>query len=115
MAQGERLALTRRRASWFLLLTVPLAGVASFYLLVVTTIAWCGISGCSGGGYGLVSDPDEVLATLASVFAGLLWFAALAIPPWLRPARSRLLLAALVGVALAVVVLLWGTAGFARA
>lgn len=35
--------LSKRKASWWLLLTIPVAVVCSYVLLFVTTLAWCGV------------------------------------------------------------------------
>src|SRR5690554_4483936 len=93
--RGIRLA--RRKASWFLLLTIPVAVVGSALLLGFTSFSWCGISGCSGGGFGRIPEPSLAGALVFSGLAGLLWFAALAAVPWLTPRWARCALAAILG------------------
>jgi hypothetical protein len=100
--------------TWLLLLTVPVALLGSAFLLFVTTLPWCGVSGCSGGGFGRVSEPDAVLAVASGVAAALLWFCAIGLVPWLAPQRMRLVLAAVLGSAAGLLVLFVGTAGFIR-
>lgn len=103
------------RWAWLLIVTVPVACWLSVYLLVGITLGWCGISGCSGGGYGLTSDPDEFFSLTCAAIAAALWFAALAGPPWIRPPRRRLLVAGVAAVGLATLMLVSGTGGFVRA
>lgn len=111
---GGGVHLTRRRASWWLALTVPMAMVVSYVLLIVITLAWCGVSGCSGGGFGRVSDPEEWLAIGSALAAAVLWFGAIGAVPWLAPRRARLLIAAVAGITVGVLMLVVGTAGFIR-
>lgn len=110
----KRVHLTRVGASWWLLLTVPLALMLSYFLLIIITLAWCGVSGCSGGGFGRVSDPDEVLAIGASLVSGVIWFGAIGAVPWLGPRRARLVVAAIIALVIALLMLLVGTGGFIR-
>lgn len=100
------------RWAWLLLATVPLAVGASFFLVFGIVLAWCGVSGCSGGGFGRTSDPDEVLAFTATGLAALIWFAALAAPPWIHPARIRFPIAGVAAVVIAALLLAYGTDGF---
>ncbi|MFL0410562.1 hypothetical protein [Microbacterium paludicola] len=113
MTEGTRPRVTRW--AFALLATVPVALFASMYLVAGITIGWCGISGCSGGGYGLTSDPSEFFTFGCAALAALLWLAALALPPWLLPTRLRMIVAAIVALVLALAMLLIGTSGFARA
>lgn len=108
----DRVRLTRRRANLWLLLTIPLALVISWFMLVITTLSWCGVSGCSGGGFGRVSDPSAGFAITASLLAGVMWFGALGTVPWLEPRRARLIIAVLVGISVCALVLVTGTAWF---
>lgn len=110
--QSEPIELGKKPKPWFLLLTIPLAFIGTYIMLVVTEIAWCGVSGCSGGGFGRISDPSVGIAVGASVIAGVFWFVALAVPPWQRSTRVRLVVAISVGVFMAFMVLLWGTSWF---
>ncbi len=62
-----------------------IAVVAVFVDLVailVAKIARCGVSGCSGGGFGVSSDPGVVV--VAIIVAGLVTGALLVVVPWHR-------------------------------
>lgn len=103
-----------RRWAWHLLWVLPITAAVHFFALFWMTLVWCGVSGCSGGGFGRISDP-----WLGGVLAGgglvaLVWFAAVAGLPWHRSHRIRLITAAAVGVGLAVVSMLWATSFFIR-
>lgn len=113
MTEGTRPRVTRW--AWALIATLAAAFLISTYLIAFIAIGWCGISGCSGGGYGLTSDPDELIVFGFAALGGLVWFAALALPPWLLPTRLRMLVAAVSALVLAVAMLLLGTSGFVRA
>ncbi|GAB3705129.1 hypothetical protein [Mariniluteicoccus flavus] len=81
---------------WWLLLTVPLAALASAVPLFMSWINLCGISGCSGGGYGVSYGPEPIswlLNALIGVFFGL----AVGLLPWGRP-RPRLIAGAVIAV-----------------
>lgn len=110
----EAPGIFRRKASWFLALTIPVAILGTGILLAFTIFSWCGISGCSGGGFGRIPDPSLAGAVLFSGIAGLLWFSALAAVPWLTPRWLRFTISAVVGIVAAVLVLLTGTDGFIR-
>ncbi len=111
----HQIHLTRRKASWLLVLTIPVALIGTAVLRSIITIAWCGISGCSGGGFGRSSEPSVVAAVGASAIVGVLWFGALAAVPWLAPAKVRLAIATGVGVVIAFLILVSGTEGFSPA
>lgn len=96
--------LARRRVSWWLLLTVPLAVLVTLGCLMLGSLLWCGISGCGGGGLGRISDPDPLPVLLPSALAALAWFEAVAVVPWLEPFRLRAGVAAATGAAAALLV-----------
>jgi hypothetical protein len=77
------------RRSLHLLWSLPLALVPGYLLASLARFDRCGIDRCLGdpGGFESSSAPNGVAA---SVTAGLLMFAALAITPWLRPFWLRL-------------------------
>ncbi|MFT4215021.1 MAG: hypothetical protein QM622_09635 [Microbacterium sp.] len=97
-ADGEH--RTGRWTSWWLLLTIPVALVLSLGYAFIAGLLWCGISGCGGGGFGRISDPNPAEIILPSVLLALTWFCALGIVPWSRSPRVRLLTSAAVGSAL---------------
>lgn len=70
---------------WLLSAALLVAAVAlAVFLLLMATIATCGISGCSGGGFGVSYGTwYEVLGPLA--VGGLALAIALATFPWSRP------------------------------
>lgn len=76
--------------------TVPLAVLLSLPQWLVAGLAWCGISGCSGGGFG-VSAGTEWLAVIMSVVNGLILALAVFAVRWLYPTRRRALIALAAG------------------
>lgn len=76
--------------------TVPLAVLLSLPQWLVAGLAWCGISGCSGGGFG-VSTGTEWLAVTMSVVNGLILALAVFAVRWLYPTRRRALIALAAG------------------
>ncbi|MET3141774.1 UNVERIFIED_ORG: hypothetical protein ABIB13_001476 [Arthrobacter sp. UYEF2] len=76
--------------------TVPLAVLLSLPQWLVAGLAWCGISGCSGGGFG-VSAGTEWLAVTMSVVNGLILALAVFSVRWLYPTRRRALIALAAG------------------
>lgn len=58
--------------------------------------AWCGISGCSGGGFG-VATGSERLAVTMTVVNGLILAEAVFAVPWLYPRGRRALIALAAG------------------
>jgi hypothetical protein len=76
--------------------TVPLAVLLSYPQWLVAGLAWCGISGCSGGGFG-VSTGTEWLAVTMSAVNGLIFAVAVFAVRWLYPTRRRALIALAAG------------------
>jgi hypothetical protein len=81
---------------WSLLWAVPLAFMLSLPQWFVAAFAWCGISGCSGGGFG-VATGTEWLAVTLSALNGVIFAAAVFAVPWLYPTRKRALVALIAG------------------
>ncbi|MBT2596198.1 hypothetical protein [Arthrobacter sp. ISL-72] len=79
-----------------LLWTVPLAVLLSLPQWMVAGFAWCGISGCSGGGFG-VATGTEWLAVILSVVNGVILAIAVFAVRWLYPTRKRALVALAAG------------------
>lgn len=104
----------RPRAALHLLWTVPLAIGMSFIALFWMVLNWCGVSGCSGGGFGRISNPSLPAVLFGGVLMGMSWFVALAVVPWHRRRGLRMALSAAVAVVLAVLGMLYATAGFVR-
>ncbi|WP_426989839.1 hypothetical protein [Pseudarthrobacter sp. Y6] len=76
--------------------TVPLAVLLSLPQWLVAGFAWCGISGCSGGGFG-VATGTEWLAVTMSVVNGFIFAVAVFAVPWLYPTGRRALIALAAG------------------
>ncbi|MET3720776.1 MULTISPECIES: hypothetical protein [unclassified Arthrobacter] len=79
-----------------LLWTVPLAIVLGLPQWLVASFAWCGISGCSGGGFG-VATGSEWLAITLSVVNGFILAVALFGVRWLYPTGKRAAVAVAAG------------------
>ncbi|CAM5322834.1 hypothetical protein [Leifsonia shinshuensis] len=88
----------RRHPGLHLLWVVPAVVVFCFVPWVVAALSWCGISGCTGGGFGRTLD-GQWMAILACCIAA----AALAIPllfiPWVRRRSVRIPVAVVSGLA----------------
>lgn len=76
--------------------TVPLAVLLSLPQWMVAGFSWCGISGCSGGGFGVVTGTEWVAVILSVVNGFILAVAAFAVR-WLYPTRKRALVALAAG------------------
>ncbi len=73
----------RRHSALHLLWTLPLATALSAGPLYWGTLAVCGVSGCSGGGFGPSYGPDHHWI-IAFVVVGLLYATAVIAVPWGR-------------------------------
>jgi hypothetical protein len=82
-----------RRHLWW---TVPLAVLLSLPQWLVAGFAWCGISGCSGGGFGVATGTEWVAVSLSCV-NGLIFAVAVFAVPWLHPTRKRAVIAITAG------------------
>ncbi|WP_411375732.1 hypothetical protein ACLH0K_05020 [Arthrobacter sp. MPF02] len=76
--------------------TVPLAVLLSLPQWMVASFAWCGISGCSGGGFG-VATGTEWIAVILSVVNGVIMAVAVFAVRWLYPTGKRALIAVAAG------------------
>jgi len=79
-----------------LLWTVPGAVLLSLPQWLVASFAWCGISGCSGGGFGVARGGEWIAVTL-SVVNGLIFAVAVFVVPWLYPTGRRFLVSLTAG------------------
>jgi hypothetical protein len=79
----------RKRPGLHLLWTVPVGIALGLPFWAWAGLSWCGISGCSGGGFGVHTDSvgDAIACTIV---AGLLLATAIAAVPWFRPFVGRL-------------------------
>jgi hypothetical protein len=82
-----------------LLWTVPLAALICLPLVFLASISLCGISGCTGGGFG-VSTTDQYQTWIFVGVIGVIFIAAVALPAWLYPRTARVLVAIAVGVSI---------------
>lgn len=91
-----------------LLWAVPGALILSLPLWIYAGIAWCGVSGCTGGGFG-ISRGGAPNAVISLAISGFFMFLAFALVPWLRPLWARLVAALIIGIGFsALAVLLTG-------
>lgn len=81
-----------RKLRW----TVPLAVLLSLPQWMVAGFAWCGISGCSGGGFGVVNGTEWVAVILSAVNGVILAVVVFAVR-WLYPTRKRALISVAAG------------------
>ncbi|POH64967.1 MULTISPECIES: hypothetical protein [Cryobacterium] len=88
------------RQALHLLWAVPVVILISLPAAAVAGISWCGISGCSGGGYGLDTS-DAGLAVRACIFAAVVMTVPFALIAWLKPRTVRIVVALAIGT-------LWG-------
>ena len=83
-----------RIAAVHLLWTVPLALLIGYPLWFGARLGWCGFGGCAGPTANSLQLEYASGVVLAVVCAGLV-FAAVAVPPWVRPWRIRWVIALL--------------------
>jgi hypothetical protein len=76
--------------------TVPLAVLLSLPQWFVAGFAWCGISGCSGGGFGVATGTGWLAVSMSCV-NGLIFAVAVFAVPWLHPTRKRAVIAITAG------------------
>ena len=77
------------RTLWW---AVPVAVLLSLPQWLVAGLAWCGISGCSGGGFGVSTGTEWLAVTMTVVNALILAVAVFAVR-WLYPTPKRALIA----------------------
>ncbi|MEO6534068.1 MAG: hypothetical protein ABIO06_10905 [Pseudolysinimonas sp.] len=80
-----------------LLWIAVVAIVVDLGAILVAKIERCGVSGCSGGGFGVSSDPVAVVVAIA--IAGVVTAALLIFVPWHRRRGVRIIVGALGAVA----------------
>ncbi|UEL29419.1 hypothetical protein [Pseudarthrobacter sp. L1SW] len=79
-----------------LLWVVPAAVLLSLPQWFVASFAWCGVSGCSGGGFGVARGGEWIAASLSAV-NGLILAVAVFVVPWFYPTGRRVLVALIAG------------------
>ncbi len=80
-----------------LLWTVPLASALAAVPAFYGSINICGISGCTGGGFGVSYGP-EVANWVCAIVVALIFTAAVGAVPWARPRWVPIAVGALVGI-----------------
>ena len=106
---------SRRRATpLHLLWAIPIALAGTWIGAMWVTLSWCGLFGCSGGGWGRISNPSVVGAVTGAGFIAVVWFALLGGAPWHPSQRVRMIVGALVGLVLAWLTANMVTDGFSR-
>lgn len=88
-----------------LLWTLPLAVAASALPFFYGAINVCGVSGCTGGGFG-VSYGSEAAIWACAIAIALFFGLAVGAVPWARPHRVHLVAGAIVGFAVGAVLLI---------
>lgn len=94
---GIAVATGDRRRLLHLLWIAVVALLIDLQSILGAKISRCGVSGCSGGGFGLSVDPGAVVAFI--VGAGLVTAALVIFVPWHRSRRMRVVVGALGAVA----------------
>jgi len=98
-----------------LIWTIPVAALLSIPPLVLIQLGWCGVSGCSGGGFGLTSGIEWGVVLLGAGAIALAWLLAVLLPPWLRPGGVRAGIAVAVALVAALALTAVATDGFTHA
>lgn len=83
----------RRLRPLNLLWIAPAAVFVDLECLLIAKIAKCGVSGCSGAGFGVHRDPGTVVAAI--IGSGLVTGALLVFVPWHRRRAVRIAVAVL--------------------
>ena len=96
--RGDRANSMTKHLWW----TVPSAIVLGLPLWALAGFSWCGISGCSGGGFGVTSSLVGT-AVICTIIAGVFMSVAIAAVPWFRPVVVRVFIALGIGAVYAVV------------
>jgi hypothetical protein len=88
-----------------LLWAVPLAALVSIPLLLIAKLDQCGISGCSGGGFGVDTSGRADISVL-TFGVGFVFFLAIGLAPCLKPWWLRLAIGLVVGIAIGLIMTL---------
>lgn len=89
-----------------MLWALPVAVVVGYPLWFVARAYWCGFGGCWGADPSVLQTDPGAGVTLAILCIGLV-FAAVTIPPWIRPWWLRAIVGAILA-ALAAYIFGWG-------
>jgi hypothetical protein len=87
----------KRLLHW--LWTLPLAAATSVIAVFIGAINICGVSGCTGAGFG-VSYGDEYINWLCAAYIAAAFTAAIGGIPCMRPSWVFLLVGAIIGIAI---------------
>lgn len=102
---GKRDPLFRLLPSVALIATMVLAAGIAFECFAFASFSWCGVSGCSGGGFGV--SRDAPLSFGLAIVAGVVLSAPIFGYPWTRLKSLRFGLASLVLVATSLGIILY--------
>ena len=86
----------RRKPAQHLFWAIPVAVVLSYPAGLAAGFFWCGVSGCSGGGFG-VATGSAYLAVSACIVAAIIMAIPIAAIPWMKPHVMRIGVALVVG------------------
>ncbi len=89
---GIAVAKGDRRRLLHLLWIAVVAVLIDLQYILGAKISLCGVSGCSGGGFGVSADPGAVVAFI--IGAGLVTAALVIFVPWHRSRRVRVVVGA---------------------
>jgi hypothetical protein len=90
-------AVVRPKRLLHLLWTLPVAAMLCALPIALGAINICGVSGCTGGGFG-VSYGDELLNWLCAAVVAIVLACAVGAIPWAKPSWVHLGVGAAVGV-----------------
>lgn len=93
MAEGRASPRKRWHPALHLIWALPIALIVSWFLGFWATLTWCGISGCSGAGFGLISDPNIPAAVAMLIGSGAVVALPVGIVHWTPKKRTRWLVA----------------------
>lgn len=94
----ERGVRVFRRRAFHLFWSVPLAAFIAAPAWIIGGISLCGISGCSGGGFGRYTA-DQVQSWISCGVVGVIFALAVGLVPWIRPGSVRVWLGVAAGLA----------------
>lgn len=104
----------RRGSALHLLWAIPIALVGTWFGAIWMALTWCGISGCTGGGFGRISNPSLGAVLIGTGFVAMVWFGLLAGAPWHANARVRVTTAVAVAAVMATLATAVSTSFFIR-
>jgi hypothetical protein len=83
----------QHRYAWHLVWSIPLALAVAAFAMYFSTMEWCGVSGCSGAGFGRISDPNLVAAILWLIAGCVIAAIPIMAVPWSAKRELRFVVA----------------------